>query len=71
MGCSCTNLLAFASPPAAELVRQMSGRADCYLMCHVSDDIGEALVRGALEHAGVTGSRPGQVPPHRCEALLL
>ncbi|KAI7838841.1 hypothetical protein COHA_007455 [Chlorella ohadii] len=58
---------------AAELVRQIAGRADCYLMCHVSDDIGEALVRGALEHAGVTGSRPGQVPLHRllfCGTLL-
>lgn len=38
---------------------------DLYLLCHVSDDIGEALVRGALEHAGVTGAAPGQVPPHR------
>lgn len=57
-------------PSAAELVRQIVGRADCYLMCHVSDDIGEALVRGALEHAGITGSGPGQVPPHRCEQQL-
>lgn len=65
----CSNMMQARSmpcPPAAELVRQIAARADCYLMCHVSDDIGEALVRGALEHAGITGSGPGQVPPHRC-----
>ncbi|PSC74149.1 Peroxisome biogenesis 22 [Micractinium conductrix] len=50
---------------AAELVCELARRADLYLMCHVADDIGEAVVRGALEHAGVTGSQRGQVKPHR------
>lgn len=52
--------------PCAALVREVARATyDLYLLCHVSDDIGEALVRGALEHAGVTGAAPGQVPPHR------
>ena len=62
----CQLAAAPAPHPLAELVRHIAARADCYLMCHVDDDIGEALVRGALEHAGVTGSGPGQVPTHRC-----
>ena len=49
----------------AELARQVARTADLYLLCHVSDDVGEAVVRGALEHAGLLGSQPGQVPPHR------
>ncbi|KAL4424243.1 hypothetical protein ABPG75_001544 [Micractinium tetrahymenae] len=50
---------------AADLVREVARVARVYLMCHVSDDIGEAVVRGALEHAGLLGANPGQVPPHR------
>ena len=37
-------------------------------VCHlsqVSDDIGEALVTGAMEAAGVAGPSRGQVPSHR------
>ncbi len=36
-----------------------------YVITHVEDDIGEATVRGALEAAGLVGSRPQQIPPHR------
>lgn len=36
-----------------------------YLLAHVEDDIGEAVVRGALEHAGLVGPAAGQLPPHR------
>lgn len=43
----------------------MARAADLYLMCHVGDDLGEALVRGALEHAGIVGAGLGQVAPHR------
>jgi len=34
-------------------------------VCQVSDDVGEALVSGALESAGVSGTGRGQVLPHR------
>ena len=49
---------------AREVARCCS--AGLYLMCQVADDVGEAVVRGALEHAGLLGTAPGQVPPHRC-----
>lgn len=39
-------------------------------MCYVSSDVGQAVVTGALEHAGVTGAGPGQVPPHRWAPLV-
>lgn len=54
-----------AIPLPAALVREIARTTDLYLMCHVCDDVGEAVVRGALEHAGVTGSKLGQVPAHR------
>ena len=55
---------------AAALVRDISRTADVYLMCHVADDVGEAAVRGALEHAGLLGSSPGQVAPHRWDSAV-
>lgn len=61
----CPTSFGLLTPCAAELVCELARRADLYLMCHVADDIGEAVVRGALEHAGVTGSQRGQVKPHR------
>lgn len=44
----------------------LAAAADLFLIAQVSDDVAEAAVRGALEHAGIvgTGGR-GQVPPHR------
>ncbi|KAL4442723.1 hypothetical protein ABPG77_006717 [Micractinium sp. CCAP 211/92] len=51
---------------AADVLREVASQVPgVYLMCHISDDIGEAVVRGALEHAGLLGSGRGQVPPHR------
>lgn len=31
----------------------------------VQDDVGQAVVTGALEAAGLVGSQPGQLKPHR------
>lgn len=48
-------------PEAAAVVREMCKYAMIYLIAHVTDDLGEATVRGALEAGGVTGSAAGQV----------
>jgi hypothetical protein len=44
--------------------------AQVYLLAHVEGDIGEAVVRGALEHGGLVGPAAGQLPPHRCARVL-
>ena len=36
-------------------------KIDIFLICHVTDDVGQAVVRGALEHAGIIGKRDNQV----------
>jgi hypothetical protein len=36
-----------------------------YILCQVSDDIGEAAVRAALEFSGIMGSNQGQIPSQR------
>jgi hypothetical protein len=36
-----------------------------YLLAHVEDDVGQAAVTGALEAAGLLGTQPGRIPPHR------
>ncbi|GMH37272.1 hypothetical protein BSKO_05145 [Bryopsis sp. KO-2023] len=59
-------------PDAAEIVKEMASCMNTYLMSQVSSDIGEAVVRGALEAAGVIGKGPRQVPPHHlilCDTL--
>ena len=40
-------------------------KKDVYLICHVQDDVGEAVVLGALEHHGLIGESEHQVPVHR------
>ena len=40
-------------------------KRDVYLICHVQDDVGEAVVLGALEHHGLIGESEHQVPVHR------
>lgn len=40
-------------------------KKDVYLICHVQDDVGEAVVLGALEHHGLIGEAEHQVPVHR------
>ncbi|GAB4813351.1 hypothetical protein N2152v2_000397 [Parachlorella kessleri] len=56
-------------PGAAEVLRQLlstGGKGPAvYLLTHVEGDVGEAVVRGALEHAGLVGPARGQLPPHR------
>lgn len=59
-------------PDAAEIVKEMASCMNTYLMSQVSSDVGEAVVRGALEAAGVIGKGPRQVPPHQlilCDTL--
>lgn len=52
-------------PEAAQVVADMARCSAVYVLAHVSDDIGEATVRGALEAGGLVGAQQGQVPPHR------
>ena len=55
-----------ASARAAEALRALLDRGlDVYLLAHVASDVGEAVVRGALEAEGILGAGPGQVSPHR------
>ena len=46
---------------------------DIYLLAQVASDIGETVVRGALEHGGILGTTaPNQIPPHKllcCDTL--
>mmetsp|Transcript_8294 Transcript_8294/g.19896 ORF Transcript_8294/g.19896 Transcript_8294/m.19896 type:complete len:256 (+) Transcript_8294:265-1032(+) len=50
---------------AAEVLTELSQRAQVYLLAEVEDDVGEATVRGAMEAAGLLGTGPGRVPPQR------
>lgn len=52
-------------PGAAELVKEVSRICDVFLIAHVEDDVGEAVVTGALEAEGLLGPGAGQVRPHR------
>lgn len=52
-------------PEAGELLTELAAVAEVFLLAHVSDDVGQAVVTGALEAAGLLGRGPGQVPPHR------
>lgn len=52
-------------PEAVQVVADMASRAAVYILAHVSDDIGEATVRGALDAGGLVGTQWGQIPPHR------
>ena len=52
---------AILRPEAAEVVREVARAARVYIIAHVSDDVGEATVRGACEAGGLVGCAPGQV----------
>ena len=52
-------------PEAVEVVKEMARTCDVFLIAHVEDDIGQAVVTGALEAADLLGNKPGQVKPHR------
>ncbi|CAD7699199.1 unnamed protein product [Ostreobium quekettii] len=59
-------------PDAVEIVKELGSCVQLYLMAQVSSDIGEAVVRGALEAAGVLGRGKHQIPSHKllvCETL--
>ncbi|KAI8100400.1 hypothetical protein M9435_006884 [Picochlorum sp. BPE23] len=52
---------------AVEVVKEMIGlKKDVFLVCEVEDDIGQAVVSDALEHAGIVGETAhAQVPFYR------
>jgi len=50
---------------APGLLTEIASCADTYIIAHVLDDVGQAVVTGALEAAGVLGSSPGQIKPHK------
>lgn len=56
---------ATALPEAVACAREIARMADTYLLAQVSDDIGQAVVLGALEAADLIGTASGQVKPHR------
>ena len=62
---SCVQEGAELLPGAAETLRELSACATVCIMAHVASDIGEAVVKGTLEAAGVVGPGQGQVPQHR------
>ena len=50
---------------AAEVLRELCTCAAVCITAHVASDVGEAVVKGTLEAAGLLGSAPGQLPEHR------
>lgn len=59
-------------PEASQLLRNLAKSTDVYLITHVLDDVGQAVVLGCLESAGLLGHGPGQVKPHKalfCSSL--
>jgi hypothetical protein len=56
---------ATARPDACEIVKEMCRLAEVTVLAHVTDDVGQAAVTGALEAAGLVGSSQGQLKPHR------
>lgn len=51
-------------PAAVEVLRELAACSDTYVLTQVQDDVGQAVVLGALEAAGLVGCAPGQVLPH-------
>lgn len=51
-------------PAAVEVLREIASCADAYVITQVQDDVGQAVMLGALEAAGLVGSAPGQILPH-------
>jgi len=63
---------AFVKPDAAEIVKELAAGMHVYILAHVKSDVGEAVVRAALETSNVLGPGIRQLPPHRlifCEKL--
>lgn len=49
---------------AVDILREACSCTDTYIVTQVQDDIGQAVLLGSLEAAGLVGSQPGQVQPH-------
>jgi hypothetical protein len=46
-------------------MQEVCKAVDTYLLAHVPDDIGQAVVAGAMEAAGLLGKGTNQLPPHK------
>ncbi|KAG7668661.1 hypothetical protein KSW81_005420 [Nannochloris sp. 'desiccata'] len=56
-----------------DISSSLLANTNVYILCQVSDDIGEAAVRAALEFSGLMGSNQGQIQSQRflfCETLV-
>lgn len=49
---------------AVEVLKEISRCADTYIITQVQDDIGQAVLIGSLEAAGLIGDQKGQIQPH-------
>lgn len=52
-------------PEAVEILGNLARSTDVYLITQVVDDVGQAVVQGCLEAAGVLGFGPGLIKPHK------
>lgn len=50
---------------ATDLLKEVASCADIYIITHVLDDVGQAVVTGALEAAGLLGHGVGEIRPHK------
>lgn len=50
---------------AVEVLRELCACTDAYIVTQVQDDVGQAVLMGSLEAAGLVGDQPGQLRPHR------
>lgn len=63
---------AIVKPDAAEIVKELASGMHVYILAHVGSDVGEAVIRAALETSNILGPGIRQLPPHRlifCEKL--
>eukprot|EP00775_Hariotina_reticulata_P003151 gene3151-3428_t len=51
-------------PEAVEILKEVCTCADTYVICQVHDDVGQAVMTGSLEAAGLLGNQPGQLRQH-------
>jgi len=49
---------------AVDVLRELAACTDTYIITQVQDDIGQAVMLGSLEAAGLVGTAPGQLLPH-------
>lgn len=51
-------------PAAVDILREVASCSDAYVITQVQDDVGQAVMLGALEAAGLVGTAQGQILPH-------